>query len=63
MACYILSNEDIVDYSFRLENVKKHGFGYCLYLTVPQPRTQGFLLPRLDGQLKRPWLRLVCFAT
>jgi hypothetical protein len=21
------------------------------------------LLPRLDGQLKRPWLRLVCFAT
>jgi hypothetical protein len=30
---------------------------------VKQPRTQGFLLPRLDGQRKRPWLRLVCFAT
>jgi hypothetical protein len=28
-----------------------------------QPRTQGFLLPRLDGQRKKPWLRLVCFAT
>ena len=28
-----------------------------------QPRTQGFLLPRLDGQRKRPWHRLVCFAT
>jgi hypothetical protein len=28
-----------------------------------QPRTQGFLLPRLVGQRKRPWLRLVCFAT
>jgi hypothetical protein len=28
-----------------------------------QPRTQGFLLPRLDGQRKRPCLRLVCLAT
>jgi hypothetical protein len=30
---------------------------------ILQPHTQGFLLPRLDGQQKRPWLRLVCFAT
>jgi hypothetical protein len=28
-----------------------------------QPRTQDFLLPRLDGQRKRLWLRLFCFAT
>jgi hypothetical protein len=33
-----------------------------MYITC-QPRTQGFLLPRLDGQRKRPWLRLVCFGT
>jgi hypothetical protein len=31
-------------------------------LIYVQSRTQGFfLLPRLDGQRKRPWLRLVCF--
>jgi hypothetical protein len=32
-------------------------------LIYGQPRIHGFLLPRLDGQRKRPWLRLVCFAT
>ena len=40
-----------------------HACIYDYFHCDVQHRTQGFLLPRLEGQRKRPWLRLVCFAT
>ena len=41
----------------------KHGYGWHGYeYRRHQSRTQGFLLPQLDGQRKRPWHRLVCFV-
>ena len=47
-------SSDVAATAVAMATVTFQNAGYC-----GQPRTQGFLLPRLDGQRKRPWLRLV----
>jgi hypothetical protein len=54
----VIGNSDVAATAVAMATVSFQNAGYC-----GQPRTQVFLLPRLDGQRKRPWLRLVCFAT